>query len=331
MKKLLAVVLSTALATGLTGAVFAADMKKVYVNQIVEHPALDMTAKGIRDGLKERGYVEGENLDFVIESAQANVALASQISTKFVAQNADVTVGIGTPSAQSLVKAAMDGKTKMVFSSITDPLAASLVKSLENSNTNVTGMSNFVEVAPQLEMIKTVLPEMKKLGFIYNPGEANSISQLEDLQKAAPQFGIEIITQAVNRTADVPQAATRLASQADAIFIYGDNTALAALESIVIAGIKQGKPVFVADTDAVPSGPLAALGPNQYQLGIDTAMMIADILEGTDINTIPVGFPGQTELVINLDSAKKLGIELPATIIDSAAVIIEDGQARRVK
>ncbi|MHC5224826.1 ABC transporter substrate-binding protein [Ignatzschineria sp. LJL83] len=328
MKKLLAVVLSAALAGSLS---FAADVKKVYVNQIVEHPALDMTAKGIRDGLQNRGFVEGENLDFVVESAQANVALASQISTKFVAQNADVTVGIGTPSAQSLVKAAMDGKTKMVFSSITDPLSASLVKSLEDSNTNVTGMSNYVDVVPQLEMFKTVLPEMTKIGFIYNPGDANSITQLKDLETAAPQFDLEVVTQSVNRTADVPQAATRLANQTDAIFIYGDNTALAALESIVIAGIKAGKPVFVADTDAVPSGPLAALGPNQYQLGIDTAEMIADILDGKDINTIPVGFPDKMELVINMDTANKLGLTLPEEVVTAAAIIIKDGKAEVVE
>ena len=159
MKKLLAVLLSATLATGVS---FADEMKKVYVNQIVEHPALDATAKGIRDGLKERGYIEGANLAFIVESAQANVALAAQISTKFVAQNADVTVGIGTPSAQSLVKPAMEGKTKMVFSSITDPVGASLVPALENGNNNVTGMSNYVEVAPQLAMFKEVLPEMKK-------------------------------------------------------------------------------------------------------------------------------------------------------------------------
>ncbi len=327
MKKLLAVVLSAALASSVS---LAADVKKVYVNQIVEHPALDMTAKGIRDGLKDRGFVEGENLDFVVESAQANVALASQISTKFVAQNADVTVGIGTPSAQSLVKAAMDGKTKMVFSSITDPLSASLVKSLEGSNTNVTGMSNYVDVSPQLEMFKKVLPEMTKIGFIYNPGDANSITQLKDLEEAAPKFGLEVVTQSVNRTADVPQAATRLANQTDAIFIYGDNTALAALESIVTAASKEKKPVFVADTDAVEFGPLAALGPNQYQLGIDTAEMIARILNGEDINAIPVGFPDKMELVINMDTANKLGLTLPNEVVEEAAVFIKDGKAEAV-
>lgn len=300
-----------------------ADAKKVYVNQIVEHPALDQTAKGIKDGLEKRGYKQGENLDFRVESAQGNIALASQISSKFVNQGADVTVGIGTPSAQSLVKSANEGKTKMVFSSITDPLSAGLVKKLSGSNSNITGMSNKVDVTPQFQLFKDLLPELKTLGFIYNPADANSIQQLDDVRKASQPLGLTIVEQAVNKTSDVPQAATRLAGRTDAIFIYGDNTALAALESIIMAANKENKPVFVADTDAVELGALAALGPNQYDLGLDTAEMIADVLDGKDINTIDVGFPTGLELVINQDAADKLGYTFPEAVKEKAAKIIK--------
>ena len=300
-----------------------AEMKKVYVNQIVEHPALDQTAKGIKDGLEKRGYKQGENLDFRVESAQGNIALASQISTKFVNQGADVTVGIGTPSAQSLVKAASEGKTKMVFSSITDPLSATLVTKLSGSNNNVTGMSNKVDVVPQFELFKELLPNLKTIGFIYNPADANSIQQLDDVNVASEKLGLTIVPQAVNKTSDVPQAATRLAGKTDALFVYGDNTTLAALESVIMAANKEKKPVFVADTDAVELGALAALGPNQYDLGLDTAVMIADILDGKDINSIDVGFPNGLELFINQDAADKLGYTFPDEVKAKAAKVIK--------
>ena len=300
-----------------------AEMKKVYVNQIVEHPALDQTAKGIKDGLEKRGYKQGENLDFRVESAQGNIALASQISTKFVNQGADVTVGIGTPSAQSLVKAANEGKTKMVFSSITDPLSASLVTKLSGSNSNVTGMSNKVDVTPQFELFKELLPNLKTIGFIYNPADANSIQQLQDVNVASEKLGLTIVPQAVNKTSDVPQAATRLAGKTDALFVYGDNTTLAALESVIMAANKEKKPVFVADTDAVELGALAALGPNQYDLGLDTAVMIADILDGKDINSIDVGFPNGLELFINQDAADKLGYTFSDEVKAKAAKVIK--------
>lgn len=300
-----------------------AEMKKVYVNQIVEHPALDQTAKGIKDGLEKRGYKQGENLDFRVESAQGNIALASQISTKFVNQGADVTVGIGTPSAQSLVKAASEGKTKMVFSSITDPLSATLVTKLSGSNNNVTGMSNKVDVVPQFELFKELLPNLKTIGFIYNPADANSIQQLDDVNVASKKLGLTIVPQAVNKTSDVPQAATRLAGKTDALFVYGDNTTLAALESVIMAANKEKKPVFVADTDAVELGALAALGPNQYDLGLDTAVMIADILDGKDINSIDVGFPNGLELFINQDAADKLGYTFSDEVKEKAAKVIK--------
>lgn len=300
-----------------------AEMKKVYVNQIVEHPALDQTAKGIKDGLEKRGYKQGENLDFRVESAQGNIALASQISTKFVNQGADVTVGIGTPSAQSLVKAASEGKTKMVFSSITDPLSATLVTKLSGSNNNVTGMSNKVDVVPQFELFKELLPNLKTIGFIYNPADANSIQQLDDVNVASEKLGLTIVPQAVNKTSDVPQAATRLAGKTDALFVYGDNTTLAALESVIMAANKEKKPVFVADTDAVELGALAALGPNQYDLGLDTAVMIADILDGKDINSIDVGFPNGLELFINQDAADKLGYTFSDEVKAKAAKVIK--------
>ncbi len=300
-----------------------AEMKKVYVNQIVEHPALDQTAKGIKDGLEKRGYKQGENLDFRVESAQGNIALSSQISTKFVNQGADVTVGIGTPSAQSLVKAASEGKTKMVFSSITDPLSATLVTKLSGSNNNVTGMSNKVDVVPQFELFKELLPNLKTIGFIYNPADANSIQQLDDVNVASEKLGLTIVPQAVNKTSDVPQAATRLAGKTDALFVYGDNTTLAALESVIMAANKEKKPVFVADTDAVELGALAALGPNQYDLGLDTAVMIADILDGKDINSIDVGFPNGLELFINQDAADKLGYTFSDEVKAKAAKVIK--------
>lgn len=300
-----------------------ADTKKVYINQIVEHPALDQTALGIKDGLEKRGYKQGDNLDLRVESAQGNIALSSQISTKFVNQGADVTVGIGTPSAQSLVKAANEGKTKMVFSSITDPLSASLVTALSGSNSNVTGMSNKVDVVPQFELFQELYPNLKSLGFIYNPADANSIQQLQDVTVASEKLGLTIVPQAVNKTSDVPQAATRLASRTDALFVYGDNTTLAALESVIMAANKEKKPVFVADTDAVELGALAALGPNQYDLGLNTATMIADILDGKDINSIDVGFPTELELVINQDAADKLGYTFPNAVKAKAAKVIK--------
>lgn len=298
-------------------------LKKVLISQVVEHPALDSTTKGIMDGLAQNGYTRGVNLDIRIESAQGNPALAAQIAAKFMNQNPDVVVGVGTLSAQSFAKYASVNKVKMVFSSVTDPLQAGLVKSLNEPGNNTSGISNFVALEPQLQLFKKIQPSLKRLGILYNAGELNSVSIIQHLEVLCPKLGIVLVKQTANKTADMAQAATKLAGRVDAIFISNDNTALSALQSVLMASNKAKIPVYLSDTAAVERGALAALGPNQYQVGLQSAKLIARSLKGDAIGTIPVAFPTKIDLSINEEAAKNLGIHIPSDIRHQATQIIE--------
>ncbi len=301
----------------------AAKAKKVFISQIVEHPALDQTTKGIKDALTAHGYKRGLNLELRVESAQANPSLATSIASKFMSQNPDVVVGVGTISAQSFIKYAMQAKVNVVFSSVTDPLSAELVSDLKKPNHTVSGVSNFVPLEPQLELFKKLLPaSFKKLGILYNPGELNSLSIVKKLEDLCPQFGLQLIKQTINKTGDVPQAAAKLAKTSDAIFISNDNTALSAFQSIVKATEQNKVPVFVSDTDAVKLGALAALGPNQYEVGKQTGEMIVRLLKGDSIKNQEVEFPKKTELYINLATAKKLNIKISEDVLKSASKVM---------
>ncbi|RTK92859.1 MAG: ABC transporter substrate-binding protein [Rickettsiales bacterium] len=297
-------------------------IKKVYISQLVKHPALDMTTKGIIDGLEQNGYKNGVNLDLRIESAQANSALASQIAAKFVAQNADIVVGVATISAQSFIKYTKENKAKLVFSSVTDPVKAGLVESLNMPSNNVSGVSNFVELEPQIKLFQTIQPNLKRLGFLYNPSEMNSLSLIKKLEELCPKFGISLIVQAANKTSEVSQAATKLAANVDAIFISNDSTALSALQVIINSATKVKVPVYVSDTDAVELGALAALGPNQYNIGLQTAKIIVRALKGEDLGTIPVEFPTSTELYLNEEAAEKIGFQFSEALKAAAEKII---------
>lgn len=294
---------------------------KIYISQLVQHPALDATTRGIIDGLQDRGYVNGENLELQTAYAQGNVSLATQIAQTFVSSEPDVVVGVATIAAQSLYKYAKEGKTKLVFASVTDPIAAKLVKSLQNPEGNTSGVSNYVDLEPQLAMFKKLKPNLKKLGFIYNPGEMNSLSLIGMLQEICPKFDVELITMVATKSSEVQQSARNLAEKVDAIFVSNDNTALSALRTIINEAAKLNIPVFVSDTDIVDQGALAALGPNQYAVGLKTAEIIDRVLKGEDINNIPVAFPDKMELVINLNAAKRIGIKVPDEIIKSAAMV----------
>ena len=298
-------------------------MKKVLISQVVEHPALNATTRGITDALAQAGFIQGKNLELRVESAQANVSLAGQIASKFVNQNADVVVGVGTISAQSFIKYASKGETKLIFSSVTDPLGAGLVKSLETPGNNTSGVSNFVELEPQLKLFETIQPKLKRLGILYNPGEVNSVSIVNKLETLAPNYNFNLVKQSVAKTADVAQNAVRLAENSDAIYIGNDNTALSSLQSVIKAAQNAKIPVYVSDTDAVEQGAVAALGPNQYEVGLQTGKMIVRVLQGADINTIPVEFPDKTELYLNLIAAEKANITIPDDVIKTAAKVIK--------
>jgi putative ABC transport system substrate-binding protein len=150
----------------------------------------------------------------------------------------------------------------------------------------------------------------------------NSVSIVGRFQKLCPDVQLELITQIASKTADIPQAAARLAGKVDAILISNDNTALSALASVTRAAGKVNIPVFVSDTDAVETGALAALGPSQYEVGKQTGRMIVRIAKGEKVSEQRVEFPEKTELYLNQAVADKLGITVPPALLVSAKQVI---------
>ncbi|HQS84049.1 MAG: ABC transporter substrate-binding protein [Alphaproteobacteria bacterium 16-39-46] len=311
----------------LTSDVFATSTptssKTVLISQVALHPALNITVKGIIDALEKKGFKQGENINIRSESAQSSFALASQISVKFLSQTPDVIVGVGTISAQSISKYAQEKRCKLIFSSVTDPVEANLIKSLTRPDNNTSGVSNFVPLEPQLDLFQKLQPSLKRLGVLYNPGESNSVSILKKLEVLCSDHKIILVKQTATKTSDVAQAAVKLAHQVDAIFISNDSTALSSLQSIIQAANKVKIPVYVSDTDAVQLGALAALGPNQYDVGLQTGDMIARVLKGENVAEMPVEFPKKIDLYLNAAAAKLVGITLPETLKREAAKLIE--------
>ena len=171
--------------------VFASDNKivKIYISQLADHPALNATTKGIIDGLSSTSYLKN-NLDIIVESAQGNVSLANQIAKKLVSKKPNIVVGVATITAQSFSKYARSGEVSLIFSSVTDPVDAGLINTINKPENNTSGVSNFIPLEPQIEMFLKIKPTIKKLGFIYNSGELNSLSLIKRLKSGCPKYGI---------------------------------------------------------------------------------------------------------------------------------------------
>jgi putative ABC transport system substrate-binding protein len=272
---------------------------KIGVIQVIEHPALDATCKGIRDELNQQGFKE--NMQWVWDSAQGNPALAMQIAQKLMGQEMQVLVAIGTTGAQAALN------VPVVFASVTDPKGAKLIG-------NVTGVSNFVSPEDQFDMMLKIIPNLKKLGVIYNPGEANSDSLLKKMQDAAKRKGIEIVPATASKTSEVAIAAQSLIAKVDAIFINNDNTALAALSTVGQVCREKKIPLFSSDGDINESGALALLGADQYEIGRQTGRIVAKILRSEPTSSIPIEYPTKVNVELNSNVAKTLGITIPNSL-----------------
>ncbi|HDI3158104.1 ABC transporter substrate-binding protein [Vibrio cholerae] len=312
-------VIATAVLAGaalLSSQSIMAKTAKVAVSQIVEHPALDATRQGLLDGLKAKGYEEGKNLEFDYKTAQGNPAIAVQIARQFVGENPDVLVGIATPTAQALVSAT---KTiPIVFTAVTDPVGAKLVKQLEQPGKNVTGLSDLSPVEQHVELIKEILPNVKSIGVVYNPGEANAVSLMELLKLSAAKHGIKLVEATALKSADVQSATQAITEKSDVIYALIDNTVASAIEGMIVAANQAKTPVFGAATSYVERGAIASLGFDYYQIGVQTADYVAAILEGKEPGSLDVQVAKGSDLVINKTAAEQLGITIPEAVLARA-------------
>jgi len=293
----------------------------VAVTAIVEHPALDAARKGVLDVLTAAGYKEGENLKFMFESAQGNPATAAQIARQFAGDGPNVIVPISTPSAQAVVSATRD--IPVVFTAVSDPLGAQLVKNMDKPGGNVTGLSDMSPVAEHVALIKEILPNAKSIGYLYNSGEANSVSLLAVLKTEAEKAGLKVVESAATKSAEVQGAARALVGRADAIYIPTDNTIISALEGAVAVAEESKLPLFTADTDSVSRGAIAALGFNYYDVGKQTGEIVVRILKGENPGDIPVKVAAGSDLVVNKGAATRMGVTLPESVLKRATKNID--------
>jgi len=308
-------------AAALAPATHAADTKSVAVTAIVEHPALDAVRDGVKDGLKAAGFEEGKNLKWQYQSAQGNTGTAAQIARKFVGDKPDAIVAIATPSAQAVVAATKS--VPVVFTAVTDPVAAKLVKNWEPSKNNVTGVSDLLALDKQIDLIKQVVPNAKRVGMVYNPGEANSVVVVKEMKDLLSKQGMTLVEASAPRSVDVGSAARSLVGKVDVIYTNTDNNVVSSYESLVKVGQEAKLPLVASDTDSVKRGAIAALGINYRDLGEQTGRMVARILKGENPGDIKPETTTKMELFVNPGAAEKQGVKLPEALVKSAAQVVQ--------
>ncbi|MGE6796052.1 ABC transporter substrate-binding protein [Psychrobacter okhotskensis] len=300
--------------------------KTLAITQIVEHPSLDEMRRGIIDELADNGYVEGQNLTVNFQSAQGNTATAGQIAKQFAGDNPDAIVAISTPSAQSIV--ASTKTVPVIYTAISDPVAAKLIN--ENNvpiQSNVTGLSSELPIEPQLDNILKIVPNAKTIGYVYSPGEINSVVVLNQLKKLAPARGLKILDVTANRPTDVAMATRSLAGRVDVIYTSLDNNVVSGFEAMAGAANELDIPVIASDEFSVRRGATAALGVNDYDFGRTTGKMVYRVLNGEAVNTIKPEVMNTLTLYASPKHAAEQGVSLTDDLLKNAINVDEKAQS----
>ena len=308
MKRIISIIIAAALI--LTAAFAMAETYKIGIGQFAQHGSLDNCYQGFLAGLAEAGIVEGENLKVDYQNAQADMGIAQQIAAQFAAGRVDMMVGIATPMAQACYNAAA-GDIPTIFTAVTDPIAAGFVNADGAAAGEVTGTSDALPIKAQLETIRAMLPEAKKVGILYTTSEVNSISAIEIYKQLAPQYGFEIVESGISTIADIPLALDMLLSKVDCLTNLTDNTVVSALALMLDKANAAGKPVFGSEIEQVKLGCIAAEGLDYIALGRQTGLMAAKVLKG-EAKASEIAYEIITEpgLYVNAAVLEKFGVTL---------------------
>ena len=316
-------VLVLALVVPFMGACETGMKYKIGITQIVTHPALDSCRDGFIAQMAEEGFVEGENVEYILRNAEGDMSTAASIAEYFVAEKVDLIFSIATPTTQACVAAVEGTDIPVVFAAVTDPVAAGLVESWEKPGGNVTGASDWADVKAQVKLGMDIYPA-KKLGVVYNAGEVNSVVQVEELKKVASSLGIEEIVEATAAsTADVLAAATSLVGRVDAIWEPSDNTVAAAIDAVVKVCEENKIPLFASDIDMAKGGAISGLGLDYYVNGTEAGKLAARVLGGEDPANIPIGMTPMTIIYLSPAAAERMGVTIPPAVLDTATEIGE--------
>ena len=273
MKKTLLSLVSLAIALLLVAGCSSSKKseKQVHIGilQYVEHESLTAARKGFENELKDQGYIDGKNIKIDYQNAQGDQSNLQTISTSLLSKN-DLVLGIATPAAQSLVNLSTD--TPILFTAITDPVSAKLVKSMDKVGGLATGTSDRAPAKKQVALLKKVMPNLKKVGIMYTTNERNSEIQVQEAEAAFKEAGIETVVKGISSTNDVQDTTKSLMNQTEALFIPADNTIVSAITLVTDLSKEMKVPVVGGSVDVVDDGVL-------FTYGADLKLWVAKLLK----------------------------------------------------
>lgn len=282
---------------------------QIGIVQLAEHPAMDEATRGFKEFLTEK---LGDKVQFNVQNAQGEQTNCTTIVNQFVSSKVDLIMANATNAVKAAREATSD--IPVVGTSVTDYVSTGLVASNEAPGANVTGASDMNPVTVQVDLMKTLCPEVKAVGIVINSGEENSAIQAEEAKTAFEAEGFTVKIYSVADTNEIQTVVTAACNEVDAFYEPTDNLIAANVPTMSNITTAAGKPVICGEGGMCESGFLATYAISYYELGRAAGEQAFNILvNGADPATTPIFFfdVSNLSLVINEENAAELGITIP--------------------
>jgi putative tryptophan/tyrosine transport system substrate-binding protein len=285
---------------------------------LMSHPALDTVISSMKEELRAKGYIEGENTQYILKNANGQINLTPVIAQNLSNTNLDVIVAITTPMAQAIAKMA---QIPVVFSAVTDPVGAGIVEDLSKGQKGITGVSDAWPYEAQISLIGEIVPDATIIGVLYNPSEAASQYGIKQIRKIASEKEYKLIEAVAHSTSEVYTAASSVIGSIDVLYLSSDNTVIEGVAGAIKVAIEAKKPLIVGDSGTVAKGGLAAVSVGYAGVGKETGILVDRFLRGE--NEIPTVVAKGNDIFLNKEAAKLMGIKFTENLIKKATKVYD--------
>jgi putative ABC transport system substrate-binding protein len=294
-----------------------AQPKLIAIANFGEHPALRAAVNGFKAEVVRQGFVEGKDVTFDDQHINFDRTLIPQLLTNAQGKKPALIVAVTTPVAQSSIRVVTDKSIPIVFMSVVDPVVAKIVPSWEHGSDTHTGATLYPDFNASLAFVRQLLPNAKRLGIPYNPGEDNDTTNMKEMRAAAPKHGFEIVEVGIDAAADIPQRLQSLQGKVDAVFVIQSNILQTSLPVIAATTQRMGVPAInTLDTPVRQHQFLAAHALSYERMGANAGRIAARILKGEKPASIPPHRPTPEDysIVISRKQAAQWKVEVPAAL-----------------
>ena len=280
-------------------------------------------AEAFREGLRDAGYVEGRDLLIDWRFANGDYALVSKLAADLVSSKVDVIVVQTTPATLAVKRAT--STIPVVMSLVGDPVGSGLVANLAHPDGNITGLSTMATElsAKRLQLLKEAIPRATRVAVLWNPDTPTYARAMEELKAVAPSLSIDLIFVRARAPNDIaPAFSTITRTHTHALYIIPDAFFFTHRAAILKLASEAKVPVIYGERHFADAGALMSYGPNIAEMFRRSAGYVVKILKGTKPADLPIEQPTQFELVVNMRTAKALGIAIPESILVRADDVI---------